>query len=295
MSTFLLGYISVSFPEMRVTARKEARDVEKANGAVDGTVSASKKLMAGVDAHKYIKDWRNTALRDWRTVTLPWYDGKVPVRAFNANIALQLRQQNADWEEEYFKRVDLFMPQYPAIRAQRQFEMGTLFSEREFPAPDALRARFRWSCPTWTVCPDPNDLRLVQGLDQAEVDAMIVSARQEEEQRIANAVGCAAKRLYEVVVKLKEKLDIKIGDEGAVFRDSKLDNIIEIVNLMPAFNITNDKQLADLAVQARSLVTTPADQLRTDAEQRAKTAEKAQALAEKLSGLFTADTMDDDE
>lgn len=294
-NSIMLGTLSISFPEMRVGAKSEAAKIEHDNGAKEGTITAAKHLLAGVKKHKAIKDLSARMRGDWIKTTIPMFDGRGAPRGFNALAAVDLRVKVGEWDAEYWRAVEDFLPEYPVIRAQRQFEMGSLFNERDFPPPDVLRRRFAFRCPPWSPLGDGNDLRFATGISPEDAQRFADEAVAAEKDRMAACVGEAAKKLFKVVQSLHATMKIPHGEAGGEFRNSKIENIIEIAELMPILNVTNDPGLAALAKQAKILATKSPDILREDAEVRKQTAAKAATLASKLASLFPSDAEDDDE
>ena len=103
------------------------------------------------------------------------------------------------------------------------------------------------------------------------------------------ALGYAAKQLFDVVNHMHKKLKIKAGDTGGEFRNTLTENISELVGLMPALNITNDPELKKLTDAAYKMSLYSPDELRSDETKRTKAAAEAKALAQKLSNMFSGD------
>lgn len=293
-TTIMLASLSISLPEMRRNAKEEASKIEADAGAKSGTVTAAKHLMAGVVKHKDIKDYAAMVRAKWNVLTLPWFDGRGAPRAFNAAAALELQQQVAEWRRGYFERVEAFMPEYPAIRAKRQFEMGALFDPKQFPPPEVLRSKFDFKS-GWYPLPDSEDIRTMKGIDKKELDKIAEAAAERERQQLASAMGSAAQRLYKVVKSMHDTMNTKIGEKGAKFNNSKLENILEMAELIPQLNLTNDPKLNEMAKLAKKLATKSPDELREDEVKREAAAKEAKTLADKLSTMFSADAEEEEE
>jgi hypothetical protein len=293
-NTVMLGSLSISFPEMRRNAKDEAAKVEKEAGAKNGTLTATKHLMAGVLKHKEIKDYATSCRAWWSHVSLPWFDGKGAPRAVNALAITELQIELGDRERKYWELVEEFLPEYPRIRAERQFEMGELFDERQFPPPNDLRRKFAFNT-AWYSLPNSKDIRVVEGVEPAELKKIADLAAKSERERLEHAMGEAAKKLYKVVKSMHGTMSTPIGEKGAKFNDTKLDNILAMAELIPSLNLTNDPKLAALAKEAKKLATKSPDELREDAVKRKAAAKEAETLANKLSSMFSSDVDEDDE
>ena len=291
-STVMLGSLSISFPEMRRNAKEEAAKIEKDAHASTGTVSATKHLMSGVAQHKEIKDYAAMCRAWWSTVSLPWFDGKGAPRAVNALAITDLKIELGDRKRKYFELVDAFMPLYPVVRAQRQFEMGDLFDDKQFPSPTELRRKFAFNS-DWYSLPDSADIRVVEGVDAAELKVIADEAALSEQRRLAHAMEVVAQKLYKAVKSMHTTMATPIGDKGAKFNNTKLENILMVAELIPSLNLTNDPKLKALAAEAKKLATKSPDELREDEVKRKAAAKEAETLASKLASMFT--TGDDDE
>ena len=292
--TVMLGSLSISFPEMRRNAKEEARKIETDAHAKNGTVTASKHLMAGVVKHKAIKDYATQCRAWWSVVTLPWFDGKGAPRAFNSLKAIDLQAETGDRKRTYFEMVDDFMPDYPVLRAQRQFEMGDLFDPKQFPSPAELRHKFAFNT-DWYSLPKAADIRVLEGVEQSELDRIAKEAIESERKRIEYAMEMAAKKLYKVVKSMHATMATPIGEKGAKFNNTKLENILLVAELIPSLNLTNDPKLAAMAKEAKKLATKSPDELREDEVKRKVAAKEAETLASKLAGMFSIDADDEDE
>jgi hypothetical protein len=78
-----------------------------------------------------------------------------------------------------------------------------------------------------------------------------------------------------------------LSDEGAKFKNSLVDNIKEVVDLMPQLNITKSKELDDMADRVRQeLCEVSPDALRYDLTKRKEVTEKAERIMSDLEGYF---------
>lgn len=289
----MLGSLSIGCWTARKIDRKSASKTEQEAGAKAGTSSASKHLMANVTSFERVTKHASATRAWWGTVTLPWFDGRGAPRAVNAKGVWDLKQLLGEKERQYLELVDEFIREYPSLRTQRQFDMGDLFDPREFPETRDLKRRFYFTT-SWTSLPNSEDIRLADGLDKHEVDVLVKQAVENERSRVEQAMNHAATRLHDVVKALHEKMAIPIGETGSKFHNTKLENISELVEIIPILNVTNDPKLNKLAQQAKKLAMKSPDELREDAVKRAATADEAKKLAEQIAGLFDVTVTEDD-
>lgn len=272
-----------------------ARKAEVDANAKNGTITAAKHLMSGVIEHEACAK-RIALLRTWwASVSLPWFDSKGAPRAVNALGVTDLQVEIGGHVREITELWKAFMSKYPELRAHRQYEMGAFFDAREFPSPQEMQRRFAIRV-DWYPLPDTQDIRVMDGISPEDAKRLADDAAESERKRLAFAMGAAAKKLYKAVKSMHDTMATPIGEKGAKFNDTKLDNILAIAELIPSLNLTNDPKLAALAKEAKKLATKSPGELREDEVKRKAAAKEAEGLAAKLAGMFTADDdADDDE
>jgi hypothetical protein len=68
-----------------------------------------------------------------------------------------------------------------------------------------------------------------------------------------------------------------------VFHDTLVDNVRDLVALLPGLNIMNDQRLADIATRMQGLCRDDADTLRDNPTARASVAAEADAILREVS------------
>jgi hypothetical protein len=97
------------------------------------------------------------------------------------------------------------------------------------------------------------------------------------------------KRMLEPLTHLVEKLNKPIGTEGAIFRDSAVENIIEGVQMAKRLNVTNDESIAAMADtinQAISIFTENKAVLRESPVVREQAAKKLDFIAQQMGAMY---------
>lgn len=295
MANIMLGSLSIGCWTARKKDRKSAEKIESEAHAKQGTSSATKNLMVGVESFERVKK-RATADRVWwANRTLPWFDGRGGPRAVHPIAVPDLQAEVGDRERSYLELAREFVEEYKHIWTQRGFDMGALFDPREFPHPSDMLRRFYYAS-SWSALPRSDDIRLqADGLDETMLDALVEKARIDEQKRIEAAMNSAAQRLYKVVKSMHDTMAIPIGEKGGGFHTTKLENIAQLAELIPTLNITNDKKLAALAVKAKKLSIKSPDELKKDADTRSRAANEAKSLAEAIASAFDVTGEEEDD
>ena len=282
-NTILLGSLSIGTWTGRKTAKEQARKIEVDAKAKAGTMSAVKKLFAGVEELENITKKATATRVEWGERTVPWYDSGP--RAFNSTAHKDIMEWVRGERAEFRNLVDIFLPKYPALRQSREYDLQDLFNEKDFPDPQDMKHKFYFK---FSVEPVPNaeDIRVLDGIDAADAEKMVAAAEKRAMARAQAGVAHAAEQLFKVVNHMHSRLTVGPKDKGGEFRDSLIENISAIIPIMPTLNITNDPELAKLCAQAEKLALYSPDELRSNMETRAKAATASKSLAKKLSSLF---------
>ena len=104
----------------------------------------------------------------------------------------------------------------------------------------------------------------------------------------ANASAHVLNEMIEPMRRAVGKLTVKIGEDGSVFRDSMIDNMVDVASRMAKVNVSDDPVIAERIKDLQSLVGTYAynkDMLRNVPSVREKAATQIDDLMSKMQGL----------
>jgi hypothetical protein len=241
------------------TARKLDKNVSKEIDINKNTTikagNYNKHILAGSDQLDAITKLANE-IRDWHgRQTLPWSD--TGTRLLPMNNFFDYKNQLGIYEAEFKSRINTFIQQYPNIILGMAFKLGKLFDRNEYPDADKIANKFNLR---YTIMPVPetNDFR-VDIADDIR-DEMQKEYQKAYEGRVEAAMSDAWSRLHTT---LEHMIDRLSGEDKKIFRNSLVDNALELTNLLTKLNVTNDPKL-EKARQAleQSLVGVTADELR---------------------------------
>jgi hypothetical protein len=97
------------------------------------------------------------------------------------------------------------------------------------------------------------------------------------------------KRMLEPLTHLVDKLNKPIGTEGAIFRDSAVENVMEGIAMARKLNVAGDAEIdymAETLKQAVNVFNTNKDVLRESPIVREQAAKKLDDIAKKMGGLY---------
>jgi len=292
-SHIMLARLSIGCWEGRVQDKDAARKREVDAHAVEGAATAGKKLGAGVAEHanltKYCAGCRNA----WGKYTTEWDKGRGGSRAFAPEAAPDLIMRVGELEAGYWERVKEFLRVWPTVLANRQYDLGAMFDPKDFPSPKAMARKFYWSFDP-SILANPDDIRFASGISEEAASELIEASTNNVKEKYKAAANDAAAKLFKVVQSMHETMSVPHGEKGSKFNNSKLENILEVAEIMPMLNVTGDPVLAELARKAKKLATKSPGELRGDEVKRKAAAKESGDLAKAIADAFDVE-VDDDE
>jgi hypothetical protein len=242
------------------TARKLDKNVSKEIDINKRTTTKAgnynKHILAGSDQLDAITKLAGE-VREWHArQTLPWSDTGtrlLPMENFFA-----YKDQLRIYEDEFESRVNKFINEYPNIITVMAYRLGQLFDRSEYPDASKIASKFKMR---YTIMPVPevNDFRI--DVEEAIRDEMRKEYEQAYESRVETAMQDAWARLHGTLEHMVDRLS---GEDKKIFRNSLIENALELTSLLTKLNVTKDPKL-EQARQAleQSLVGVTPDELRT--------------------------------
>jgi hypothetical protein len=284
MSSFhnrnLLYRPSLSIWTARKKDKGESTAVTERAGANAGSANVYKALLPENPRLEAVQKWAN-AFRDFiYTNTLPWDDAGWRIGTVVKHMDFMAKAGDKIREGE--DMVDMFIADYAKAIENARFTLANLFDEDDYPGVEEVRSKFRFTIDVQTM-PNADDFRVVEGVPPEEVDKLVSIAKNSVETRVQGAMDIAYNKLFTVVSKMATTLEQFGGGEIKKFNDTLVGNITELVDAMPALNITGDPRLDTLATQARELTQYALLDLRKDENVRKAAIIEAKALAKAIA------------
>jgi len=237
-SSAMLVELSISTWTARKLDKKVSTQVDLDNGAKTKVVNANKNLMAGTGVLDTIVKYAANA-RAWHlSQTLPWTDNGsrlLPMSNF-----MDYKKQLGELEANYEALVDKFIIAYPNLVSAAAYQLGTLFDRNEYPDENSLKKKFKFTYSFFPV-PTAGDFRIdINEEAKAEIMANCNSAYQD---RLNNAMREAWSRLHDCLSRMSERLTDNADGSRKIFRDSLVENGVELVTMLKHLNITQDPKL----------------------------------------------------
>ena len=241
------------------TARKLDKSVSKEIDVRKGTTTAAgnynKHILAGSDQLDNINKLAGE-IRDWHArQTLPWSD--TGTRLLPMTNFFDYKDKLAEYETLFKERVDTFIQEYPNIIQVMAFRLGQLFNRSEYPDADKIAGKFNIRYSIIPV-PEVGDFR-VDIADDIKKD-LETQYEKAYTGRVEVAMADAWSRLHTTLDHMIERLS---GDDKKIFRNSLIENALELTSLLTKLNVTKDPKLEKARQDLeRSLVGVTPDELR---------------------------------
>lgn len=267
------------------TARKLDKTVSQEIDAFKNTkVKAGnyhKHLLAGNPHHEAVVKYAASS-RLWNIrQTIPWSDSGPRIvtmeNLFNGGYKQELDNRKAEFE----RLVDVFVNVYPTLISASAFQLGDLFDREEYPAPEQVRQKFRFS---YTLVPIPTagDFRIEVG-EQAKRE-LIAQYEQAFNERLEHAMRDLWGRLHECLTHMSERLSNDEAGERKRFHGTLLSNARELIDLLARLNITQDPKLEEARRDLQNaLLNTELDTLKESDYVRENVKTKVDAILNKFS------------
>jgi|TARA_R110002111_G_scaffold135549_2_gene201567 hypothetical protein len=185
----------------------------------------------------------------------------------------------AEYRDDREKLVKQFLSEYPNIIDDARVEFGSTFNESDFPHPSEIEDCF--SCEVIkNPVPSTDDIRV--NLSKDEIDELKANGKAQEDAKIKEITGSVIDKVNGVLGHFSEK--IKAGE---TFRDSTLDKVIDLCDVLPALNIDGDAKIHQAHQSLMDVfhnTDIDAKTLREDKDKATEVADASDKILEELSG-----------
>lgn len=257
-----------------------AAEIARLHGAAEDTGKFAKFLVPR-SALEPLNKLAGEVYTEHRRRTLPWLDGGTRILSSIGYFEYTefLRRKSDEWDE----LADKFAADYPGYVQSAQSTLGSLFDLLNYPAPSKIRAKFSIERRT-SPLPDVADFRCDLG---PATEAIREEMAQSATVILDQAMTDVRTRIQTVVGHMATKLGGYTGERAGAFRDSLVENVRELVDILPSLNITADPMIDQLAERMRrELCAYDADTLRKDDTAREHVADEADAILAQMSAFI---------
>lgn len=274
----VLVSLAVSMWTGRKFDRSVTEQVAQAHGC-KGDAGRYNKLLVAKGDLEAVTQVVSRARVFYYKMTLPWKDEGF--RILPSTSIMEVMEKLSGFQSEFSQAVVSFLRNYPLVREEARLRLNEMFKQEDYPSEVELGRKFRMD-PSIQPVPDRGDFRLMTLTPEQNV-----AFKRDLQRRVSEAEAVAVQdvwnRLYDVVKRVKSTLT---KSNPRVY-DTLIGNVMELVDILPALNITDDPELEALRIEAkRELGTYTASELRSDEHTRKEAANAAGDILTKMSGYM---------
>jgi hypothetical protein len=192
----------------------------------------------------------------------------------------------ADYDEqmnrfirEFDEEANDFALNFDTVISECRQRLNGTFDIRNYPPAATVRSCFSFQLFTGPL-PRNSDI-MIQYLGAEHTAQVKASLQQQVEQASQQAVKQTIAKVMEHVNHITEVL----AKPKPKIYDSLIDNLSEILNLVPAFNLSNDPILTDLVARCRADLEVAPDMLRDSSVHRHIVGQRAKSIATEFGGM----------
>ena len=171
---------------------------------------------------------------------------------------------------------------------QARLDLGKLFRIEDYPSKESLQAKFGIR---YRIAPVPDADHFMARLASDDTARAKRDIERQIEERLHEAVGDLYRRLGEAVERVSERLQEGEDGKPLLFRNSMIENIRDLVDVVPRLNIFGDDRLARLCEDVKDRIAhadpdtlRPSPQFNPNVRRQVK--RDADTLMEKFAGYF---------
>lgn len=216
--------------------------------------------------------------------TLPWRDeGPRILRSaiYSEYIALMREAKQACLREEA-----TFYRNYDVFKDAGMAELGDMVRPEDYPSVDEIKAMFKFALDV-TPIPTGNDFRV----DVPNADKLKAAIDNDTEAAAKAGIRIKLEEAAGIIEHMATKLaQYTPGEEGkratGTFRDSLVENVRDLANMLPKLNLFEDPEIDKLAGRLTDLGVWEPDQLRKSESARVTAQQNAEEILDRVKEML---------
>ena len=241
-SSAMVVQVTISCWTGRKKDKSASATVTSQNYADKGTASVNKKLLGNCDELTAIQKFVANARNINYDATMPWSD--LGQRLLTMPVYFKHHPLLTGLQTEFYRMSDTFCNNYTWEISRAQARLGDLFRREDYPTEESIRSKFSFTI-SYIPLPDAGDFRIDIGNEQQQVLKDHYSEYYSKQ--LASAMDDVWQRTYKALSNMSERLDYSGNDKKKIFRDTLVDNVIDMVELLTVCNVTGDGKMTRMA------------------------------------------------
>ena len=225
-----------------------AHRIAQQEGAHPEWVTSSKKLLESEEMTK-LNSLAGKA-RSWHMqYTMPWEDGGP--RLLPVSLYPVYKKRITQLIDDRLDALNDFLLVYPQQKVAAQQKLGSLYDPGDYPSEDELRNRIVMN---YYPTPVPSASHFIADLATDEAEQIRRSVEADIEAKLNTAIGTLYQKLATAVQSMMAAMTPDENGAMPPAWSTPLDTLHDLVDYIPAMNITGDRMLARLCAEVRSAV-----------------------------------------
>jgi hypothetical protein len=261
--------------------KEASKETAQQHYASEEAVSVNKRLWSKEAMSLFAKP-ASAADKAYREMTVPWSKAG---RIFVSKDFDKIDQELKVHERAFWAGVEEFLAHIEQHMREAREAAGTLYDPNDYTETlDNLRAKFGFEV-LYLPVPVEGDFRAQ--LSNVELDRVKTQLTSSLRKSYATAIREPWERLHEVTKIMSERLQAFDEGETKVIRQAIVDNVEELVGILPQLNIGDDPDLQKLANEVREKLTGHTkEELRDDNALRRRVKMDSSELARKVDAYL---------
>lgn len=212
--------------------------------------------------------------------TLPWTDDGQ--RLVKSSEYMEFARTIGEYQREYWHLAEEFQREFAVKKERAKKSQGDMFREDEFPTADELDAMFGFGYDVYPI-PNCSDIRVVSNFSEEERNEIEKLVAMKMEAKTRKALSDIGNRVSDVLTKLVERLK----DPKAIYRDSLINNVKELVEVIPKVDVTESEKLEKIRQRLiHEICGLDPEELRDNLRKREETVKKAEEISKAMDDFF---------
>lgn len=275
----MLAAVHISIWTATKHDKQVSLQVAHQHGAHENAGRYNKKLLQHAERLEAIHTLAGQIRTYFYQVTLPWSDEGF--RILPANLYFELSKKMAEFEQAFHVAVSQFLTAYPNYIEQVQPALNRLFRPDDYPDTAKIREKFELRLEIQPI-PSGEDFRVTLSEDQRSRIAREIDAN------VREALKRGTQDLWLRLRKVVEHMVSRLNEPEARLYPSVVDNIRELVEVLPQLNVAQDVDLNAFVEEIKTrLCTYSTKELKRNELLRASTAQEAADIFARMSAFLS--------
>lgn len=289
-SRAMLASLSIKMWSARKHDKRVSAEVAQTHNSSEEMGRFNKSLLPK-GALEEVQKIASAARAEFLRLTLPWENDGQRILTNQGYWKLNdaMKEFQHQWEDALVLR---FFPNFRIYVDDARSDLNGLFNPADYPDDEELKGKFDFK---FRISPVTNaedfrvqlsdvETRVIRQRIQDHVNQLTHDAMQDVWGKMRDVVSHMADKLkaYKVVESSSTKQGFKAEN---TFRDSLVDNIRELLAVIPALNLTNSPEVAAFASEMQQLCVYDAETLRENEVTRKEVARAAEDILAKMASI----------